>query len=97
MTASLAVAMEAAVAVAIAVAPITRPVGNAEHAVNGAHRAADAGTNGTADHAAHRTSDPVTLVRTLLCTAHDALCMDRKGKPEKRVAVLSPILFILIP
>src|SRR5260370_22351360 len=65
------------------------PIGNPEHALDRAHRAADAGSNRAADHSAHGPGDPVTLVRPLLRTAHDTLGVaemrDRKqGKHEGR-------------
>ena len=63
------------VAVVEAAAVIMVSIGNSQHAMNGAHRAADAGTDGAADHATDRTGDPIALVSTLLRAAHDALGM----------------------
>lgn len=48
-------------------------VGNAQNTIDGAHSAADTGTDDTSDRTAHRTGNPVTLVRTLLGATHDAL------------------------
>jgi hypothetical protein len=59
-------------------------IGDAEHALDRAHRAADAGTNGATDHAADRTGDPVTFVRTLSRAPHDALGMTEAGDRKQR-------------
>ena len=50
-----------------------------EHALDRAHGAADTGADRTADHAAHRTGDPVTFVGAFLRAAHDALGMSGMG------------------
>src|SRR5260370_24062630 len=71
------------VTVGVAMAAIAA-IGNAEHALDRAPGAADAGANGATDHAADRTGDPVTFVRTLLRATHDALGMTEAGDREQR-------------
>ena len=66
----------------IAAAAITAPVSTVrypEHALHCSHSAADAGTNGAADHASHRTGDPVTFIGTLLRAADNALGVSGMG------------------
>jgi hypothetical protein len=48
-------------------------VRDAEHAFHCTDGTADAGTDGTSDHATHRTGNAVALVGALLGAAHDAL------------------------
>ena len=68
------VATESVIAVVIAVTvAIVAMVGNTEHALDRTNSAADTGTDGAPDHAAHRAGNPVALIRALLGAAHDAL------------------------
>src|SRR5258705_9643897 len=78
----LPITAETTVAVVIAAAAIAA-IGNSEHAVDGAHRAADAGADRAANHTAHGAGDPASLVRTLLRPAHDALGMNDMGNHEQ--------------
>src|SRR5258705_8728453 len=48
-------------------------IGNSEHALDRAHRAADAGADRAANHTAHGAGDPASFVGTLLRPAHDTL------------------------
>src|ERR1700688_3145039 len=82
----LAIAVEMVVAVVIAAATIASPIaaiGNSEHALDGPHRAADAGANRAADHPTHGAGNPVAFVRVLLRAAHDALRMPDMGNREQ--------------
>jgi len=65
-------------------AAIVVPIGNSQHPMNGAHRAADAGTDGAADHATDRTGNPIAFVSALLRTAHDALGVAGVGGRQQR-------------
>ena len=76
----MAVAIIAAAAVATAVAAIR----DTEHALDRAHSAADAGTDGSADHAAYRTGGPITLIGALMRPADDALGMAGLGDSRQR-------------
>src|SRR5580704_3746003 len=80
MTSYSAIAVETIIAIveAPAVVPIPR-TRNPEHAVDRAHRSADAG----ADRAADRTGGPIAFIRALLRTAHDALGMPDMGHREQ--------------
>ena len=85
MTASnLPIAVEMIVAVVKAAAAIAAPIGNAEHAIHRADRAADTGSDRAADHTAYRTGGPVTFVGAFLRAAHDALGMPDMGDREQR-------------
>src|SRR5258707_9967270 len=75
-------AVEPPVAVVIAAAAIAA-IGNSEHAVDGAHRAADAGADCAANHTAHGAGDPASLVRPLLRPAHDTLGVTDMGDREQ--------------
>jgi hypothetical protein len=67
--------VEAAAAIAAPVAAIRNP----EHALDGTHRAADAGPYRAANHATHWAGDPVAFRGTLLRATHDALRMAKMG------------------
>ncbi len=68
--------MESVIAVVIAVTvAIVAMVGNTEHTLDRTHRAADTGTDGAPNHAAHGAGDPVTFVGAFLGAAHNALGM----------------------
>ena len=54
-------------------------MGHAQHALDRTYSAADTGAHCTPDDAADRAGDPVSLVRALLRTPHDALGMTRAG------------------
>src|ERR1700722_14243907 len=81
--ANLPIAVETIVASVEAAAAIMTAVGNTEHAVHGAHRAADTSADCAANHAADRTGNPVTLVGSLLGAANDALRMPELGDREQ--------------
>ena len=68
----LPVAVESIVAIVIAAAPIATVV-DAEYALHGAHRAADAGPDCSADDTADRAGNPVSFVGAFPRAAHDAL------------------------
>src|SRR6266436_2842066 len=74
----LPITAETTVAVVVAAAAIAA-IGNSEHAVDGAHRAADAGADCAAHHTAHGAGDPASLVRTLLRPANDTLGLTDLG------------------
>ena len=57
-------------------------MGDAQHTLDGTHCAANAGADRTSDDAAHGASDPISLMRTLLSAAHDALGM--AGSPRRK-------------
>ena len=76
----MAVAIIAAAAVAAAIAAIR----DAEHALDRAHGATDAGADGAANHAAHRAGDPVPLISALMGSADDALGMAGVGNSGQR-------------
>ena len=76
--------MKTIVAVVIAAAAIADGDRNPEHALDGAHRAADAGADRATDHTADRTGDPVTFLRAFLRAAHDALRMPDMGHRQQR-------------
>jgi hypothetical protein len=78
----LPIAVEVIVAIVIAAAAIAT-IRNPEHALDGAHRAADAGADRAAHHAAHRAGDPVAFPGALLGAAHDALRMPDLGDSEQ--------------
>ena len=66
------------VTVVIAAAAMPAPVaaiGNPEHALDRAHRAADPGADGAANDAADRTGDPIAFIGAFLRAAHDTLRM----------------------
>ncbi len=71
---NLPVAVESIVAIVIAAAAIAAIV-NPEHALDRAHRPADAGSDRAADHTAHRAGDPVAFPGAFLRAAHEALRM----------------------
>src|SRR5665213_3103581 len=54
-------------------------IGNAEHAVHGAHRTADTGADRAANHSADWTGGTAAFIRALLRAANDAL-----GMPDVR-------------
>jgi len=57
------------------------PIGtmrNAEHTLDGADRATDAGPDRASDDAADRTGNPVALMRPLLRPAYDTLGVARR-------------------
>jgi hypothetical protein len=62
------------IVIAAAATPWT-VIRNPEHALDGTHRAADAGADRAADQAANRTGHPIAFGRALLRATHDALCM----------------------
>ena len=66
-------AVEVAVAIVVAAAAIVTPIGDSEHAFDGAHRAAYTGTDRAANHTTYRTGHTVAFVRTFLRAARDAL------------------------
>src|SRR6266436_1296673 len=78
----LPITAETTVAVVIAAAAAAA-IGNSEHAVDGAHRATDAGANGAANHTAHGAGDPAAFVGTLLRPAHNTLGMTDMGNHEE--------------
>ena len=57
-------------------------LGQAEHALDRAHGAADTGADCAPDHAAHGTGDPVTFVGSLLGAADDALGKTGTGRGQ---------------
>ena len=67
------IAVEVAVAIVVAAAAIVTPIGNAEHALDRAHRTANAGTDRAANHPADWTGNPAAFIRTLLRAADNAL------------------------
>src|SRR5258708_7662566 len=74
----LPVAVNPAVAVVIAAAAIAAPVamvGNAQDTLDAADRATDAGADRAADHATHRTGDPVAFTGAVARAADHALRM----------------------
>jgi hypothetical protein len=73
MTGLLPVAAEVVIAVVVPAAMAMAVVVNAQNTIDGAHSAADTGTDDTSDRTAHRTGNPVALVRPLLGATHDAL------------------------
>jgi len=77
----LPVAVIAAVSV-IAVTPIAA-MGNAEHALDSPHGAANTGADRTANHAADGARNPVSLMRPLLRTPHDALGLAWAGRRKQ--------------
>ena len=72
------------VAIVVAAAVMPPVIGNAEHAIDRAHRAADTGADRAADDATDRTGDPVAFMSALLRAAHDALRMAGMGDREQR-------------
>lgn len=48
-------------------------VGNAQNTIDGAHSAADTGTDDTSDRTAHGTGNPVAFIGAFLGATHDAL------------------------
>src|SRR5258705_7261428 len=83
----LPVAGKGMVGVVIAAATIATPIAairDSEHALDGAHRAADAGADRAANHPTHGAANPVAFVSTLLRAAHDALRMTDMGDREQR-------------
>src|SRR5579864_543662 len=73
----IAMIIAAAIVEAVAVVMVPIVMRHAEHALDRAHGAADAGANCASDHSAHRTGDPVAFVGALLSAAHDALAVAR--------------------
>ena len=71
-------------AIVEAAAAIVMAVGYAEHAPDGAHRAANAGAARATYHFADRAGRPATLIRPLLRAAYDALSMGNEGNGEPR-------------
>jgi len=71
----LSIAMETVIAVIIPTAVTVVTVGNAEHALDRAHGAADTGADSASDHTAHRAGNAVAFMGAFLRTAHDALGM----------------------
>src|SRR5439155_25182507 len=79
-------AVETMIAVVLAAAAVAAPpaaIRNPEHALDRAHRAADAGADRAANHTAHGAGDPASFVGTLLRPAHDALGMTDRGNREQ--------------
>ena len=77
-------AVETMIAVVIAAAAISPgAIRNPEHALDRAHRAADAGADGAANHTAHGAGDPASFVGTLLSPAHDTLGVPDIGNREQ--------------
>jgi len=70
-------------AVVKAAAAIVMAVRNSQHAVNRAHRAADAGADCAADHPADRAGNPVALRRAFVRAAHDALGIPKPGHRQQ--------------
>src|SRR5258705_3368493 len=78
----LPITAETTVAVVIAAAAIAA-IGNSEHAVDGAHRAADAGADRATNHTAHGAGDSASFVGTLLRPAHDTLGVTDIGNDKQ--------------
>jgi hypothetical protein len=73
------IAVEMIVAVIKAAAAIMMPIRNAEHAIYGTHRTANAGTDRAADYTTYRAGNPIAFRGTLPRTAHKALCVPDMG------------------
>ncbi len=60
------------------------PIGNAKHAIDRAHRAADSGTDRAADDATDRTRHAIAFIRAFLRAAHDTLGVPDMGNGKHR-------------
>jgi len=74
--------MKTVVAIVIAAAAIAATI-DPEHTSHRAHRAADTGSDRAADHATHRTGNPVTFTGAFLGAAHDALRIAGMGNRQQ--------------
>src|SRR5712664_3554037 len=79
---NLPIAVESIAAIVIAAAAIAAIV-NPEHALDGAHRPTDAGSNRAADHTAYGAGDPVAFPGAFLRAANDTLRMPDMGNRQQ--------------